>query len=333
MRNDYGDSAPLAPLLEALLTAGLVRSIDEHAVAPAFDGNTRHGHRPTWAKSLFAWPALAIYAVIVMCGTSIGITHPHYVLGRAELMAVRGDLFASAIALLIALVAVAKHEAAHYAAARFLGVDARFTYGRRWLFPVVCTDLTDVCMVSRGKRNIAFCAGMASDLIALAAIMIAFRLSEAGLVWVPPRLLALGRLSVFVLIGMLAWQLNVFLKTDLYYVLVNAMGVRNLDADSKRYLRALFARIRGQLCSSPVPRTPVIRAYAAAMVAGAIGWIAVAGMLVVQTVDNLRSGSAAETRTAAFLLGVNGAMLLAAVFIERFQVDERYRVRISDRTR
>lgn len=59
----------------------------------------------------------------------------------------------------------AKHEFAHVAAGAFLGVHARWRFGHRLFFPAVETDLSDLWMVERRKRYVAYGAGVFSDVL------------------------------------------------------------------------------------------------------------------------------------------------------------------------
>lgn len=309
MRAEYGDDVTLAPLLEALWTAGFVRSLDGCAVAGDDCGDDRPAAPASvsrLANWMCSWPAAAIALATVIAAAVVAARHPSYLPHASDIRAARQSPIAIAWCGIVAILMLVKHEIAHVLAARRVNVVARWRLRRRWLFPVVCTDLTDLWSVPRAKRYLPFAAGMASDVFALAVVVIvtavAIRLGRLGIV-------EYLKLAALVLVSMLVWQLNVFWKTDLYYIVCNAVGTRNLDADARRFLRGAF---RG----APM----LVRTYAGVMIAGIGLWIAVLVIYVRQT----------QTSFAAVGLAVTGTLVAANWILERLRTERQYRVRILD---
>ena len=71
----------------------------------------------------------------------------------------------------------------------------------------------------------------------------------------------------------LAWQLNVYLRTDVYYLIANFTGCRNLAGDAASYLKAKLAWLLTGAARDPLAGVPqrerlFVQGFAAVMVAG-----------------------------------------------------------------
>ena len=106
----------------------------------------------------------------------------------------------------------------HWLAARALDLRTRFGGDRRLFFLVFETDLSQLWSVPRRRWYGPQLAGLAIDMVVLGALL------GVQLVAGPVRPLPA---PVFVLASTL-WQCMVFLRTDLYGVLVTATGCRDL---------------------------------------------------------------------------------------------------------
>ena len=134
------------------------------------------------------------------------------------------------------------------AAGRFLGIRARCRLGYRLFFPVVETDLSDLWTIEPRRRYLAYLAGVVSDVLAAALALIARWAHLHGWIHLAPDLSRALEITVVIAIGVVIWQCNVFLRTDGYYVLANAIRARNLAGDAKAYLRS-------GLRAKPYPRS------------------------------------------------------------------------------
>jgi hypothetical protein len=133
----------------------------------------------------------------------------------------------AALTVLIYALAAA-HEGCHWLAARADGVRARIAVSRRLYFLVLEIDLTRLWSLPRRRRYGALLAGMAFDTIVLLSALVA-RLG-AGERWWPlgegaARFLAA---VTFVQVAAITSQFWIFVRTDVYAVLVNATGCVNL---------------------------------------------------------------------------------------------------------
>lgn len=282
-----GVGAPprLRPLLETLLAAGMVRAVDGTTLVEPLA--PRHYHlaflRRRHVVWLFSRPAVAACAILVAVGVGAAILQPGYLPRAADALVLPNPVANLALLWLVSLLAMAAHELAHLAAATFLGVKASFALGHRLFFAVAQTDLTDLWLVDRGKRYLAYLAGMANDVLLACAAVTVLWLHDHGVIAGPSLLYGTLRLVVLVLVFGVLWQLNFYLRTDLYYVIANATGCRNLAGDAAACLKSALCRLFGGTASDPLGGLPrkeqrIVRAYAVLMVLGTAAVVAVAAV-------------------------------------------------------
>lgn len=194
------------------------------------------GVRPELARPLFGRAAWTVYAACVLFDLAMFTFRPALRPDPAADAFVFGDVGLSALVLTpFALAVMAVHECWHWLAARAAGVPARFGLDRRVLFLVFETDLSQLWAVPRRRRYGPLLAGLAADGTVLACLLAA-RLAGAA----APVLAAWS----FVLVSHMAWQCMIFLRTDLYAVLVTAAGCRDLWRVKTLLLRRAFGRLR-----------------------------------------------------------------------------------------
>src|SRR6266508_3378804 len=208
-----GEAVQLRPFLEALVAAGFVKSIDARAV-PEGPRHQRY-HLTGWKRRHVAWlfsaPALVVCSGLVAAALGIVMLEPRYVPRPADFFVAPTYLATVMLATVVSVLMVAKHELAHLAAAKFVGIEARFGLSHRMYFPVVQTELTDLWLADKGRRYLVYVAGMASDVVA------------AGVLW----------------------QFNLFLRTDVYYVFANFFDCKNLASDAQAYLKSRLRKLLG----------------------------------------------------------------------------------------
>ncbi|MGV9920155.1 hypothetical protein ACWDUK_23590 [Streptomyces cellulosae] len=164
------------------------------------------------------------------------------------------------------------HELAHLVTARAAGVPGRMRLGTRLQFLVMQTDISGIELAPRRHRLTAYLSGIALNLTVASALVpvlaatdpasTAHRLSAAAL------LLALMPLP---------FQLMVFTRTDVYFVLQDLTGCRDLYGDGLAYARYRCRRLlrsrahKGE--DDPSARLPrherrAVRVYSVVLVVG-----------------------------------------------------------------
>jgi hypothetical protein len=274
-REDAGREVRLRPLLETLLAAGMVRAVDGAPLPEALPPRRYHltflrRRHVAWA---FSRPAAAVYLTLVGLGVGIVLTDPGYFPRAAHALVASDPVLNLTLLWGVSLVAMAMHELAHLMAAAFLGVQASFALSHRLFFAVAQTDLTDLWLVARRKRYLAYAAGMVNDLVMACAAVSALWLHDQQLLPLPDLAYSMLRLAVLVLLLGVVWQFNFYLRTDVYYLVANFTGCRNLSEDAKAYLKSLLPRLFTGAQPKPLAALParerrIVRGFAALMVIG-----------------------------------------------------------------
>lgn len=225
------------------------------------------------------------------------------------------------------------HESWHWLAGRAVGVPAIFRVSYRGIYLVFETDLTQIATVPRRRRYSPFLAGMAIDTVWLATAL-GLRLANRTTVIILPGLLdRLLAALVLALIYGLVWQFAaVFLRSDMYAVLANALRCNDLYRatwlTNKDRLWRLSEREAEELASISDHDRRVAGWFGVVHLAGmlAVGWVFLAWIvpfllgMAVWIPGNLLSPdptSAAFWESAALILVIVGQLALPALLALR----------------
>ncbi|MFI6364967.1 hypothetical protein ACIBG0_19670 [Nocardia sp. NPDC050630] len=166
------------------------------------------------------------------------------------------------------------HELAHFVTARATGVHARIQLGTRLQFLVAETDISGIEIASRRHRLTAYSAGMAVNLSVAATAVLLLTVTDETTT--THKILA--AVMVLALLA-LPFQFLVFMRTDVYFILQDLTGCRDLFGDGKAYARYRGNRLwgaitgRGQALQDPSRYLPeherrAARVYSAFLVFG-----------------------------------------------------------------
>jgi hypothetical protein len=233
-----GEPVDMADFIAALNDLGFVDNDDEAAApvatAPVQQRGWAGGPPAALVRPLFSTAAWCVYCLAALWVVGCFTLRPDLWPRPTDLL-ITGDIGTSLLIMLpVTYVLVGLHEMWHWLAARALDLRTRFGVDRRLFFLVFETDLSQLWSVPRRKRYGPQLAGLAIDLV-LIATLLAGQL-VAGPVHPLPAL-------VFVLVASTLWQCMVFLRTDLYGVLVTATGCRDLWRVKSLLLRRAFGRL------------------------------------------------------------------------------------------
>lgn len=294
------DEVVLEPLLQQLLSAKLVRAVDGRRVEDA--EGVRRSKQPVLSGDRLAWlfgrRAVLCYAAVLALAILAIVSDASALIDPGELLA-GGEWQTALVALAVTAIVAAKHELAHVAAGRFLGAEPRCQLSYRLFFPVIETDLSDLWLVPARRRYLAYAAGVASDLLLACLAVIALWAHVREWISLAPVFQRALELTILWVGWITIWQLNVFMRTDGYYILATALGCRNLAGDAKAYLRRLWRREREV--------TPaIIRVYAIgyAVNAVALSVLSGAGLLLMASGTVAGSGARISLPITLALLGV-----------------------------
>jgi len=136
------------------------------------------------------------------------------------------------------------HECWHWLAGRAIGVPARFRVSRRGIFVVFESDLSQLVTLPRRARYSPLLAGLAFDVVVLAAALLlrlGFREEVFGY---PPAFDRFLGALVFRQLVVLIWQLSgVAFRADSYAVLANVLGCHNLYRATSLTLKYRLRRL------------------------------------------------------------------------------------------
>jgi hypothetical protein len=234
---EAGEPVDIDAFIEALRELGFVAGGEDRPATRTAPVQQRHwlaGVPQRHARRLFGATAWTCYALSLLFCLACFALRPDLWPRPAE---VGRDGVVLTAALVLSLLLGAVHEVWHWLAARALGLSVRFGVDRRLCFLVFETDLSQLWTVPRRQRYGPQLAGLAIDSVQLAALL-ALRL-WAPLPAAPTRLV---EALIYVKITTMLWQCLIFLRTDLYGVLVTATGCRDLWRTKTLMLRRAFGR-------------------------------------------------------------------------------------------
>lgn len=241
---------------------------------------------PKLARAIFSLPMLAAYLAVLGTAGWFAISDPALRIDRMAFFIERDLALTLVTLLLLSSAAVALHELGHMLAAARYGVSSRLGIGNRLWNIVAEADLSGIWQLPRGQRYLPLMAGMMVDLLMIALVTLTIAaLRHQGVGGFPILLLHALMLQIFVT---LIWQSNLFLRTDIYYLLSNYLGYPNLDGDARIYLRDLLHHLSGGRFGTPAGAPAyksigVLRAFAVLWLLGRIAAVAVLILIFLPT--------------------------------------------------
>lgn len=237
---DAGEEVDAVDFGQTLMELGFVAEVDGKPVSQPPDTPTRRwiaGVRPELARPLFGPLAWLCYGVLFVSSTALMVASPAYRPDWDDLFFLSSPVLSLGVLAIWAMISAAGHEIAHWLAARAEGVPARFSIGRRLYFLVFETDLSQLWGLPRHRRFAPLLAGLAYDTVILSGLLAVQLMSADGFV---DRVAAA---FVVVEVSGILFQTLVFLRTDLYAVLVMLFGCRDLWRVNSLELRRMFGRL------------------------------------------------------------------------------------------
>ncbi|MFI6386042.1 hypothetical protein ACIBHY_43170 [Nonomuraea sp. NPDC050547] len=236
-----GEPVDVPSFVEVLQELGFVDDGEQQEApktAPIQGRRWLGGVREEHVRPFFGPVAWTIYAACAAFCLAVFVLEPRLFPKPGEDAFVLADIGLSALLLVpFSMASMALHEAGHWLAARAIGIRSRFGVDRRMMLLVFETDLTQVWSVPRRRRYGPLLGGMAIDVVTL-AVLLGIRLTGP-----PEPVDATLAVWVFVKLTGLLWQCMIFMRTDLYAVLVNWLGCRNLWEVKSLMLRQAFGRL------------------------------------------------------------------------------------------
>lgn len=261
----------------SLVELGFVASVDGVRVGedgPLLrDGGRAGAAAARLARPLFSRLAWAVYSLLFAICLFALTGAPGLRPQASQLFFLPNPALSLAALTALWLPLAAGHELAHWLGARNEGVPARITVARRYYLLVLQTDLSALWTLPRRRRFGALLAGIAFDTVITAAL-VAMRAAWLAGWWHPSHLFMrlVAALIVAQAIG-ISLEFLVFLRSDLYAVLVIGLGCTSLTRVSrlqtKRRFRALTRAEEHELAIASARDRRAARWYSWVQVAGA----------------------------------------------------------------
>ncbi|MGW7567985.1 hypothetical protein ACWGJV_17135 [Streptomyces tendae] len=233
LRAETGEEFDIADFVGDLAALGFVARIGDHAVP---DAEPPRASLP-WLRPRHV--RLALHPVIPLLVGALLTAAAVVLVRRPDLLPGYRDLLWSRHGSVVLLSGAAAgwtlllaHELAHLVTARAAGVPGKMRLGTRLQFLVMQTDISGIELAPRRHRLTAYLAGIALNLSVASSLVLVLALTEPGTT--AHRLLAAALLLALL---PLPFQCMVFTRTDLYFVLQDLTGCRDLYGDGLAYAR------------------------------------------------------------------------------------------------
>ncbi|MEV4173187.1 hypothetical protein [Nonomuraea sp. NPDC049709] len=317
----FGAEPELDEFLEGIGECGFVASVDGQVLAdPLGPAAPRRGltllanvrqERVAW---LVTRPMLALYLAVWVAVPVLLLADPRLLPRPSDALPFDGALVNAVTLGFVGWGLVLLHECAHAIIARALGCTGSLSLSRRLYFLVAQTDVSGVRSAPRRRRYAVFLAGMTWDLAVMLGCLAGQLLGLSG----PAEQLA--RAVAYALALSVIFQFQVFMRTDMYYVLVNWLRLGNLMEDTRHWLadavRSLVNRPpRHDMSLVPARELRIVRWYAPFYLLGSAAAFAVLGLLTVpalsQMVDLALRGIGGGPSSSHFWDGLGFLLLVA----------------------
>jgi len=239
-----GEPVDVADFLSVLVDEGLFAEADSGApddggtAAEQPDSQLGGTVRQRVGELLFHRVAWIAYALIAVAGPVLLVALPRLRPSYRDGFPFSTQLLNILAVSLLGMTAVAVHEGAHVLATAAHGLRSRLSVSRRLYFLTFQADLTRLLSVPRRSRYGPLLAGITWDAVVLTVALLLEATAADQLGPVAVRLL---RALVLLQFTALIAQAMVFMRTDVYALLVNATGCKTLWATKgallRRYLR------------------------------------------------------------------------------------------------
>jgi putative peptide zinc metalloprotease protein len=247
LRSETGTRFAVADFVAALDELGFVGSVDDLLREDHADARpSLPWLRPEHVRWLLHPLAPIVVAAFAAAGVTMLALHPALLPSYHVLVWSRRVGLVLAANAAIGWTLVLLHELAHLATARAAGAPSRITLSTRLQFLVAQTDVSAVWAAPRRTRVTVYLAGIAANVCLAGAFLLVLGLANTH-----GAVRSLLAVAVAETVLMLATQLMVFMRTDLYFVLQDLTGCANLYADGSAYLRYLGGRITQAAKSAP----------------------------------------------------------------------------------
>ena len=260
-------------------------SFEQQLQAAHSDGRWKFPLSQKFAAGLFSLPMLLLYLAIVGYAVVSAVADPQL---RINIHAfyIQDNLTILLLALLVLQAfTTALHEFGHMAAAAKYGIQSRLGWGNRLWSIVAEADLSGIHALPKRQRYFPLLAGLMVDLLNIACITLLIKFLIE--IHTYPFIIQIFQVLILQILFTMSWQFNLFLRTDIYYVLCVYCNYPNLDAEARIYLRALLHRVSAGRLGNAGPAVyhnlRTLRIFTAIWIAGRMVALALLLFVIIPT--------------------------------------------------
>ena len=237
LKETYGYDVDVIDFLQDLSEIGLVYSIDGEILRNLGDRQPLVMRGSGLAGILFSPVSVVIYSILFFGCLTLFVLFPDLFPSYDQSMVSAYTGVNILLFFIISWMLTLFHESGHYLAVVRLGLPVRFQLSLRLIWLVVEADMTGLWSVEKNKRIVPYLAGIMFDTCVLFSLLV-FQLL------LPGTLSELASLITFCMVIQFSMHFLIFLRTDLYFILINALHIGNLHEAANSYLKNIMNRTR-----------------------------------------------------------------------------------------
>jgi putative peptide zinc metalloprotease protein len=272
------DQVNVDEFLDQLTSIGFIYPEDQRSAAQEWlrtrTGDTRRTFDvdPRLAKAIFSTPVLLCCLGVILYAVISAAIDPNLRVNFNAFYIETNRTLLLLLVLSLSCVQIVLHESGHMLAAARHGVKSRYGIGTRLWTIVAESDLTGILALPKVQRYFPMLAGLLVDIVcgSIATILIKIMLQRGA----SPFAIQVAQALVLETVISIIWQFNIFIKTDIYYVICNYLSHPDLDRDARIYLFDVLHRITfgrfGRKATMNIDNVLVLRLFSAIWLLGRI---------------------------------------------------------------
>ncbi len=247
LASEYPETVDVDDFVDQLTTIGFIhpedqrQGVEERLQAISRDSRRTFSVDPRIARAIFSPFGLLCYLAVVLYAVTSAIAMPELRINFAAFYTETNRTALLVIVVTLSLLQVILHETGHMLAAARHGIKSKYGIGNRLWTIVAEFDLTGILTLPKSQRYFPMLAGLLVDGLSMSLLTILIQLLL---------LYGAGAFTIQVIQALILdmlitvrWQFNIFVKTDIYFVICNYFGHADLDRDARIYLNDLLHRI------------------------------------------------------------------------------------------
>ncbi|NHC39881.1 hypothetical protein G6549_07865 [Bacillus sp. MM2020_1] len=238
------EKVDLIDFAEQLLELNLIAEIDGVRVVTKVKIKENLGFvgiSPKMGKFFFNKVALLFYVALFMLNLFLLLSHPSLFPHYKDLFVFDYMVLNIPTWIVLTFCTVLIHEFGHILAMRAQNLPTKLEVGHRLFLVVLETDMSSVWKLPSKDRNVLFMAGICFDTVILSIALISqlFVPNGSGM------FLSIMNIIVLDTFIRMVYQLCVYMKTDLYYVIENISGCYNLMENAQQVIKEKISFLKG----------------------------------------------------------------------------------------